>query len=84
MTMGGRDELFRCGNAAGWLVVGMIMAFLGVTPRDVLGYVTGFANEAMNNAAAWAGSAISYVLLGAVIVIPIWLLSVLFKTFNRR
>ena len=24
------------------------------------------------------------VLLGAVIVIPIWLLSVLFKTFNRR
>ena len=66
------------------LVVGMIMAFLGVTPRDVLGYVTGFANEAMNNAATWAGSAISYVLLGAVIVIPIWLLSVLFKTFNRR
>jgi hypothetical protein len=105
MTMGGRDELFRCGNAAGGgrgrlmpqlnvgtlvklliasLVVGMIMAFLGITPRDVLGYVTGFANEAMNNAAAWAGSAISYVLLGAVIVIPIWLLSVLFKTFNRR
>ncbi len=66
------------------LVVGMIMAFLGITPRDVLGYVTSFANEAIENAAAWAGSAISYVLLGAVIVIPIWLLSMLFKTFNRR
>jgi hypothetical protein len=66
------------------LVVGMIMAFLGITPRDVLSYVTSFANEAIENAAAWAGSAISYVLLGAVIVIPIWLLGLLFRTFNRR
>ena len=64
-------------------VVGMAMAYFDFTPRDVVRYVTGFASEVVDNAAAWVGTGISYVLLGAVIVIPIWLISVLLKTFRR-
>jgi hypothetical protein len=51
-------------------VVGMAMAYFDFTPRDVVRYVTGFATEIVDNAAAWVGTAISYVLLGAVIVDP--------------
>jgi len=64
-------------------IVGMAMAYFDFTPRDVVRYVTGFASEVVDNAAAWVGTGISYVLLGAVIVIPIWLISVLLKTFRR-
>ena len=64
-------------------IVGMAMAYFDFTPRDVVGYLTGFASEIVDNAAAWVGTSISYVLLGAVIVIPIWLISVLLKTFRR-
>ncbi len=64
-------------------VVGMAMAYFDFTPRDVVRYVTGFATEIVDNAAAWVGTAISYVLLGAVIVVPIWLISLLLKTFRR-
>jgi hypothetical protein len=66
------------------LIVGAVMAFLGITPRDVLSYATGFAHDVIENAAAWVGSIFSYVLLGAVIVIPIWLISLLLKTVSRR
>jgi type IV secretory pathway VirB6-like protein len=65
------------------LAVGAAMALLGVTPRDILAYATGFTREVVENAAAWVGTAVSYVLLGAVIVIPIWLLSLLFRSFRR-
>ena len=64
-------------------IVGMAMAYFDFTPRDVVRYVTGFATEIVDNAAAWVGTAVSYVLLGAVIVIPIWLISLLLKTFRR-
>ena len=65
------------------LVVGALMAWLGVTPGEIVRYITGFAGEVLDNAAAWVGSVVSYVLLGAVIVIPIWLVAVLLKTFRR-
>lgn len=65
------------------LIVGALMAWLGVTPREVVGYVTGFFQEVFANATSWIGSAISYVLLGAVIVVPIWLVAMLLRTFKR-
>ena len=53
------------------LVVGMAMAWFNVQPRDVLHWVTGGIGEAMANAQEWAGWTIKYVLLGAVIVVPV-------------
>lgn len=65
------------------LIVGAVMAWFDITPSWVLGTVTGLAKDAIDNAQAWLGSAISYVLLGAVIVVPIWLLSYLLKFLRR-
>lgn len=66
------------------VIVGALMAFIGVTPRDIAHSVTGFASEAVRNAAAWAGNIVSYLLLGAVIVVPVWLISLLFRSFRGR
>jgi hypothetical protein len=65
------------------LAVGAAMAILGVTPRDIVTYATSFTREAFENVTGWIGTAVTYVLLGAVIVIPIWLLSLLFRSFRR-
>lgn len=66
------------------LVVGMAMAWFEIQPRDILRWVTGNVDEALANAQAWIGWAIKYVLLGAVIVVPIWLLTYLFQFLRRR
>ncbi len=66
------------------LVVGMAMAWFDVQPRDILGWVTGGVEEVLANAQAWIGWTIKYVLLGAVIVVPVWLLSYLFQFLRRR
>jgi hypothetical protein len=66
------------------LVVGMAMAWFDVQPRDILGWVTGSVEEVLANAQAWIGWTIKYVLLGAVIVVPVWLLGYLFQFLRRR
>jgi Family of unknown function (DUF6460) len=66
------------------LLVGMAMAFFEVQPRDVLHWVTGGIDDALANAQAWIGWTVKYVLLGAVIVVPIWLLWYLLQFLRRR
>ena len=66
------------------LVVGMVMAYFEIQPADILRWITGNVDEALASAQAWIGWAIKYVLLGAVIVVPIWLLSYLFQFLRRR
>lgn len=66
------------------LVVGMVMAWFEVQPGDILRWITGNVDDVLNNAQAWIGWAIKYVLLGAVIVVPIWLLTYLVQFLRRR
>jgi hypothetical protein len=66
------------------LVVGMAMAFFNVQPGDVLSWVTTSFDEAMANAEAWIGWTVKYVLLGAVVVVPIWVLWYLLQFLRRR
>jgi hypothetical protein len=66
------------------LVVGLVMAFLDVTP---LGLIRSLGNnfEEMFNAAVSAASwGITYIVMGAVIVVPIWLLFRLLGAKSRR
>jgi Na+/H+-dicarboxylate symporter len=65
-------------------VVGLGMYWLDVQPRDILGWATRSVEEVLANAQAWIGWTIKYVLLGAVIVVPVWLLSYLFQFLRRR
>ena len=62
----------------------MAMAWLDVQPRDVLSWVTGGIDDVLANAQAWIGWTVKYVLLGAVIVVPIWLLWYLLQFLRRR
>lgn len=66
------------------LIVGMVMAWFNVQPRDILAWITGNVDEVFANLQAWIGWGIKYVLLGAVIVVPIWLLGFLVQYLRRR
>jgi len=56
------------------LVLGFILKFLEIDPKDLL---LNFG-ETIQSAFAWAGEfvagSVEYVLIGAVIVVPIWLI----------
>ena len=66
------------------LVVGMAMAWFDVQPGDILHWLTGSLGEALANAQAWIGWTVKYVLLGAVVVVPIWVLWYLLQFLRRR
>ena len=66
------------------LLVGMAMAWFDVRPDDILYWLTSNIAEAAANAQAWAGWTIKYVLLGAVVVVPIWVLWYLLQFLRRR
>ena len=66
------------------LVVGAAMAWLEVTPDDFWNWTVRAAGSFAENLAGRVNTAIKYVLLGAVIVVPIWLLSYAFKALRGR
>lgn len=66
------------------LIVGAVMAWLQIRPNDLLNWVTGSFEQLAQITFANLNAAVGYVLLGAVIVIPLWLLSLLLRYFGRR
>lgn len=61
-------------------VVGVLLSFLGVSPYDIVNGITRLVERIYNlgfGAFEWI---IRYFLLGAVIVVPIWLIVRLWKT----
>ena len=66
------------------LVVGALMAWLDITPDQVVRYVGETVGSVAHNVMANLNSAIKYVLLGAVVVVPVWLIATLWKSFGRR
>lgn len=66
------------------LVVGLVLAALGWTPADLLDRMGGMLQglwRMSSDALGWAGS---YMLLGAMIVLPIWLARYLWRRLQRR
>ena len=65
-------------------IVGFALAFFHVDPKDVLTHGLRW----IKSLAEWSfqafGSAISYILLGAVIVLPIWLVFYLLRAARGR
>ena len=64
------------------LAVGLVLAVLGVTPVDVLEGASGVVKgawDAVSGVLGWAGS---YVLLGALVVLPVWLVAYLWGRFK--
>jgi predicted histidine transporter YuiF (NhaC family) len=66
------------------LVVGAVLAFLNIDPLDLFGWVTGSLRGILDNLHYYTNRALTYVLLGAVIVIPIWVISYLWRALKGR
>ena len=66
------------------LIIGIVLSFFGVGPEDFwlwLGDLAKQSVDALKRFANWAGP---FVLIGAGIVIPIWLLRMLYVRMRRR
>lgn len=66
------------------LVVGALMAWLEVSPNQVIAWTIRTMDGLFDDVVANLSNAFGYVLLGAVIVVPIWLLWVLWQSLGRR
>lgn len=66
------------------LLVGLVMRWLGVTPRSLIANFGATVERLFGNLASFAGWAVDYVLLGAVIVVPIWLVIFLLDWSKRK
>ncbi len=66
------------------LVVGALLAFFNITPQEIMGWVTGWIGDVAGNIQHYTGQAIAYILLGACVVVPIWLVSYLMRALKGR
>lgn len=66
------------------LAVGFVLSLVGVTPLELLKWAGLKAQDAVEIGVSMADWAKAYILLGAGIVIPIWLLIAGIRYLNRR
>jgi hypothetical protein len=63
------------------LIVGAIMAFLGLTPRSLFTALGNFVSSILNLGTDAITEVAQWALAGALIVVPVWLL---LRLFGRR
>ncbi|MGE5540386.1 MAG: DUF6460 domain-containing protein [Gemmatimonas sp.] len=66
------------------LAVGLIMRWFHLTPRSLLAHFGESVEQAFDALVRFAGWAIDYVLVGAIVVVPIWLVALLLKRLQGR
>lgn len=66
------------------LIVGLILSAFGIDPWSLYGRVGDLADDAAAAAGSFIGWAWPYVVIGAVIVVPLWLLIFLLRGGWRR
>ena len=73
------------------LVVGFVLTWLDVEPTDLVArtreallWAFAHARAVTDDLVDSAGDVVGYVLVGAVVVVPIWLLSLLIRALRRR
>ncbi len=66
------------------LCVGMLLAFFNLSPQDIISSAKNFFGDMFANMGDWVQWAVSYVLLGAVVVVPIWLVSYLWRASKGK
>ncbi len=65
-------------------LVGLGLALFDVTPREVVAWGRDLLREIAADFWGWASWALSYVLLGAVVVVPVWAVFYLLRALRRR
>jgi hypothetical protein len=66
------------------LIVGLILSAFGIDPWQLYGRVGGLADAAAGAVAGFVAWAWRYVVIGAVIVVPLWLAIFLLRGGWRR
>tara|TARA_B100000686_G_scaffold202655_1_gene209591 strand:- start:1456 stop:1704 length:249 start_codon:yes stop_codon:yes gene_type:complete len=66
------------------LVVGLVISALGLTPENLLGLLGNTVIRLFNIAVDLVQWAVPYVLVGTVVVIPIWLLLAIVRYARGR
>lgn len=66
------------------LVIGFILKFLDIKPTDLWQDFGASLKRAFDWAGDFVAGSVEYVLVGAVIVVPIWLIVFLFGKFRGR
>ncbi len=66
------------------LAVGLVLSVLDITPQRLLQSIGGTAEDIFEIGVSAIDWAVPFVLLGAVVVIPLWLLRLLWRTARNR
>jgi hypothetical protein len=66
------------------ILVGAAMAYLDVQPLAVWRWVAARLRDALADIRSYATRALTYLLLGAVVVVPIWFVSYLWRALRRK
>ena len=66
------------------LLVGWLLSVLGITPQDLAARFSGLATGLWDKARDFLGWAGAYMLLGALVVVPVWLALYLWRRLRAR
>ena len=66
------------------LCVGLILAYFNTDPLELLDWAQNRFTDVLGDAADWIQWSIKYIFIGAVIVVPIWLISYLWRAARGK
>lgn len=66
------------------LILGIVISFFNVSPRRLLEALGGSAQEIVAIVLSMLEWAVSYILVGAVVVVPIWLIVVAWRAVRKK
>jgi len=70
--------------AVGSLLLGLLLSFFSISPRGLLEGLGGTALEIFDIIAGMLEWAVQYILIGAIVVIPIWLVLYAWGKFRGK
>lgn len=70
--------------AVGSLLLGMLLSFFSVSPRKLLEGLGDTALEIFNIMAGMLEWAVQYILMGAIVIVPIWLVLFAWRKFRGK
>ena len=66
------------------LCVGLILAYFNTDPLELLDWAKSRFTDVLGDAADWIQWSVKYIFIGAVIVVPLWLISYLWRAARGK
>ena len=70
--------------AIGSLLLGLLLSAVSISPRELLEDLGGTAQAIFNAIARMIEWSVEYILLGAVVIVPIWLIMFVWGKFRGK